>query len=86
MKQLTNVWNFLKGKKSYIITLGATVYGWGVAQGLWHNQPLVDLFLGSTWAASMRHAIATANGTEKPGDTSVPVVQGATGLMQGQTK
>jgi hypothetical protein len=52
-------WETLKGKKTYLIALVATIYAWGISHQLWTNDPLIDAVLGGSLAAALRHGWKT---------------------------
>lgn len=57
MNSLQHTWDFLKGKKTYIISLAAVIYSWGITQGVWQHSYLIDTILASGAVASVRHAM-----------------------------
>lgn len=52
---------WLSGKKTYIIGFAAAIYGAGVALGVWHNNPGLDLIFGGSATVSMRAGMAKNN-------------------------
>ncbi len=62
---MTKLWTWLYGKKTYIIALAGIVYAGGIKIGWWTNDPTIDLLLGSTAAASMRHGITTSQSQDR---------------------
>jgi len=56
---MVQAWNWLIGKKSYIIAFAAAIYGAGIATNLWPHSQALDIFLGSGAVASLRHSIST---------------------------
>lgn len=65
---ITKVWNWLSGKKTYIIAFAAAIYGVGIQYNLWPHVVALDFFLGGGAVASIRHGISTetADTTTKP--------------------
>lgn len=57
---MVKVWSFLSGKKTYLIAIGAAVYGIGIQAGWWHHSTLADILLLGGGAATLRHAISSA--------------------------
>jgi len=56
---MAKAWNWLSGKKTYILAVLGFVYAGGIQQGWWTDQPIIDGFLLSGTAASIRHSIST---------------------------
>lgn len=54
----TTLFNFFRGRKTYLVSIATFVYGGGIAAGWWPHIPSVDLFLASAGAATLRAAIA----------------------------
>ncbi len=54
---LVRIANFLRGKKTYLVSAAALIYGFGIVQGLWPHQPGIDFLLTGTGLASVRAAI-----------------------------
>lgn len=71
-QDLAKLWNFLKGKKTYLVSLAALIYGWGIQQGLWQHVVLVDAILASGGLASLRHSLSPSSGdsTAAPAPTA----------------
>ena len=62
-QDLTKLWNFLKGKKTYLIAAAGFVYMGGIQQGWWQHNLLVDALLSSGGVASLRHGMTQQNST-----------------------
>lgn len=60
------IWNWLKGKKTYIVALAGIVYTGGIQQGWWPHNVLIDGLLISSGAAAMRSGINTAVAAAQP--------------------
>lgn len=60
MKNIITAWNWLKGKKTYIISFATVVYGWGIQENLWPHYILLDFALGGTGLAAVRHGVSSA--------------------------
>jgi len=59
MKTITQIWTWLSGRKTYIIAFAGAIYGAGIQTGLWPHNTAVDVILGSTATATIRHGIST---------------------------
>ena len=54
---LVSLAGFLRGKKTYMVSAAALIYGAGVVQGFWPHQPGIDFLLTGGGLASVRAAI-----------------------------
>jgi hypothetical protein len=54
---MTNVINWLKGKKTYMVGFAAAIYGAGVGLGVWPHMTWLDLTLGGVATVTMRAGI-----------------------------
>ena len=52
---MKTTWDFLQGKKTYLLAVAGTIYAWGISHQLWSNDPLIDALLGGSLAAALRH-------------------------------
>ena len=89
MKAIQNVWSWLSGKKTFIVSTAAVVYAMGIKYNVWPHQSWLDLLFAATATATIRHGISqndpsqiiaqmTASDAPPVGD------KGATQLKQGQ--
>ncbi len=56
---MTRLFDYLIGKKTYILAFAGAIYATGISQNLWPHQPWLDILLASASAASIRHGIST---------------------------
>jgi hypothetical protein len=64
---ISNFWNWLAGKKTYIVAFAGAIYGTGIALNLWPHNVALDVILASTGTATIRHGITSgAAETETP--------------------
>ena len=54
---LKNLVDFLSGKKTYLVSIGALIYALGIHQGWWSHQPDIDLAIGGTYGITIRAAL-----------------------------
>jgi len=54
---LHHIANLLRGKKTYLVSAAALVYGAGIVRGFWPHQPGIDFLLTGGGLASLRAAV-----------------------------
>jgi len=59
MKAIIQTWNWLSGKKTYILAFAGAIYATGIQCGLWPHNSALDVFLAATATATIRHGIFT---------------------------
>jgi hypothetical protein len=59
MNTLQHVNAWATGKKTYLISIAAVVYAWGIGKGLWDHSGLIDTALGAGGVAALRHGLTT---------------------------
>ncbi len=62
---LRHLADFLRGKKTYLVSAATLVYGAGIVQGFWRRQPGVDFLLMGGGLASVRAAVGNVAGNNK---------------------
>jgi hypothetical protein len=60
-----NLFEWLKGKKTYLLVVAAFIYGGGIQIHLWDHYPLVDTLLAGGTVASLRAGISKVGQTAK---------------------
>jgi hypothetical protein len=58
---MNNLAEWLKGKKTYLLVVGAFIYGGGIQIGLWGHYPQLDILFAGLTAASLRAGITKAS-------------------------
>ncbi len=56
---MKRLFDFLIGKKTYILAFAGAIYATGISQNLWPHLVWLDILLGSAATATIRHGIAT---------------------------
>ena len=51
---MNKLWTLLAGKKTYIISIAAFIYGTGITAGWWAHNAALDIVFASLGAAALR--------------------------------
>lgn len=52
------IWNYLKGKRTYLVSFLIALYGAGVSANLWPHVPIVDALLAGGGLAALRAGVS----------------------------
>jgi hypothetical protein len=81
---ITELWSKLSGKKTYIVSIVAFVYGVGITAGWWQHSAALDIILGSLGAGALRSGLNATGKNDPAAPADKPVVAGG-GVGMGNT-